>query len=393
MVLRFPPHFLWGTSTSAAQIETAFDHQWKGCRARDGYALDRTTDHEQRRGEDLELIRQFGTVYRCSVDWSRLQREPFAPFDEDTTAEYQDFFEQLNANGVRILFVLHHFAHPRWFEEAGGWLKEDNVSAFVDFVVRCIEHFGAYIFNWNTFNEPNVYALNAFILGEFPPRRKKRLGLANRALRNMGRAHDVAYDLIKRRHPDHEVSISLNTASFVAASPLGAIPAIFTDWWFHRRAARPFRKVDYWGLSYYAHVPFAPFPVTEINNPGRLDRMNVPHDRMWGYRPEGLGKMLRRFRKRYRRPLFLVENGICTDDPQRRIESIKAYLQECHAAIEDGVDLRGYLHWSTWDNFEWRLGPTYRFGLVRVNLHTKERTMTSAGLFYAQVCQDNAVDV
>lgn len=393
MKLAFPPHFFWGTSTAAAQVETAFDHQWKGVKAADGYVLDRTTDHEQRRGEDLAYIRRFGSVYRCGVDWSRLQRAPFEPFDPETAAEYRDFFEQLNLAGMKILFVLHHFAHPRWFEAAGGWQKEDNVPAYIDYVTRCLDHFGPFVFNWNTFNEPNVYAMNAFLLGNFPPFRKS-YRKAIRALRFMGMAHDIAYDLIKRRYPDHPVSISLNTACFEGLNWPGRIPARFTDWWFHKKAARPFEKVDYWGLSYYAYVPFDPRPVTEIERPGRLDRLGIPHDQMWGYRPEGLGRILRRFHRRYGLPILIAENGICTDDPQRRIQSIKDYLAVCHRSIhEDGVDLRGYIHWSPWDNFEWHLGPTYRFGLVRVNLETKERTATPAADFYASVCSENAVHI
>jgi beta-glucosidase len=57
------------------------------------------------------------------------------------------------------------------------------------------------------------------------------------------------------------------------------------------------------------------------------------------------------------------------------------------------VDLQGYIHWSTWDNFEWHLGPTYRFGLVRVDFRTMERSMTEAGLFYEKIAGQNAVDI
>lgn len=110
---------------------------------------------------------------------------------------------------------------------------------------------------------------------------------------------------------------------------------------------------------------------------------------MWGYRPEGLGRVLRRFWKKYRKPLIITENGICTDDDKVRTQAIQDYLKECHKALSDGVDLRGYIHWSTWDNFEWHLGPTYRFGLVRVDFDNMNRSMTKAGLFYEQVAQNN----
>ena len=69
------------------------------------------------------------------------------------------------------------------------------------------------------------------------------------------------------------------------------------------------------------------------------------------------------------------------------------YLKVIHQAIQDGVDIQGYIHWSTFDNFEWNLGPTYRFGLVRVNTYTKERQMTEAGTFYAQITKENKIDL
>ncbi len=390
MRLEFPGHFFWGTSTSAAQVETASDHNWRGLKTRDGHVFEQTTAHEGLRELDAQYIVQFGSVYRCGVDWARLQPEPFAPFDLSTIQEYRDFFETLKEGGTRIFFVIHHFTNPLWFEENGGWLNEDNISAFVDYARQCVAHFGDYVFNWNTFNEPNVYAMSAYFLGEFPPH-KKSYFQANRVLRHMSQAHNIVYDLIKARSRQIPVGISLNTGWFEGANWLGKIPAKFTDWWFIDRAAGLFGKVDYWGLSYYAYVPFDPYPVTEIKNPGKLSEMGIPHDKMWGYYPEGFGKIMRRFHRRYRLPIIVTETGICTDDDEKRIQAIRDYLRVCHEAIRDGVELQGFIFWSTWDNFEWQLGPTYRFGLVRVNRETMERKMTRAGEFYKKVTEENAV--
>src|SRR5262245_48055978 len=85
----FQKGFLWGTSTAAAQVETASDRTWRGLRAKDGYIFERTTDHELRRVEDAALIARFGSIYRCGVDWSRLQQEPYVKFNPDVVAEYQ----------------------------------------------------------------------------------------------------------------------------------------------------------------------------------------------------------------------------------------------------------------------------------------------------------------
>lgn len=392
MLLKFPDHFLWGTSTAAAQVETAGDHPWRGLVAKDGYRFERTTDHELRREEDAEYIARFGAIYRCGVDWSRLQAAPMAKFEETAVEEYQAFFKLLKKKGVKLMFVLHHFCHPNWFEQQGGWTQEDNIPFYLNYVQQCIKHFGEYAAYWNTFNEPNVYAYNGFFSGDFPPHFKNRYFLANRVLDNMGKAHDIARTLIREKHKDAPVGISLNTAVFEAANWLGALPAAFSRWWFLDRAAQPFRKCDFWGLSYYAHLLFDPFPIDYINRPDAVEQRQLPHDKMWIYRPEGLGWNLRRFWKKYGKPVIVTENGICTDDSQQRIRALKDYLKVCHDAIRDGVDLRGYLHWSTWDNFEWHLGPTYRFGLVRVNFDTMERTMTDAGLFYEKIVQQNGIE-
>lgn len=389
-ILTFPAGFLWGTSTAAAQIETASDHNWKGVVARDGAVFARTTDHELRRAEDLEHIARFGSIYRCGVDWARLQPSPGADFVPAVVAEYADFFRQLRARGMRIMFVIHHFTHPRWLEEQGGWVVEGAIPHYVDFAEQCIAHFGEFVAYWNTFNEPNVYALNGFLLGNFPPFRKK-YAQANRVLRHMGKAHDIAYELIKERYPAAPVGISFNTAWFEGRSTLGRIPAALMDWWFHRKAARPFTKVDFWGLSYYAYIPFQPGPITEIDNPGQLARMEIPHDQMWGYRPEGLSRVIRRFWKKYQKPIIITENGICTADPQQRIAAIKDYLTECHRVLAEGIPLQGYIFWSTFDNMEWNLGNTYRFGLITVDWATMDRRNTPAADFYAEVCRNNVV--
>lgn len=393
MTISFPDHFIFGTSTSAAQTETATDHPWRGVRASDGHIFERTTDHEKRRMEDAELIARLGKVYRCGVDWARLQKFPMAPFESDVVAEYSDFFSRLRELGVDLMFVLHHFCHPDWFENAGGWTQKGNIPVFLNFAEQCAENFGPYIRWWNIFNEPNVYALNAFWMGNFPPFKRFQYFTANRVLDNMGAAYDQAYAALKARNPEWQIGISLNTGWFEGLNFTGRIAAGFVSWWFMERAARPFEQCDFWGLSYYAYMPFDPFPIDAVNGLEKLQKLGIPTDKMWGYRPEGLGRVLRNFYNRYKKPILIVENGICTDSDEMRIQSIRHYLSECHRAISDGVDLRGYIHWSTWDNFEWHLGPTYRFGLIRVDFQTMERAFTPAAEFFENIVKNRSIEI
>jgi beta-glucosidase len=392
MKLTFPPHFLWGTSTASAQIETPTDHNWRGVKSKDGYTFDRTTDHELRQDEDIELICALGEVYRCGVDWAWLQKGPTEPFNRAAVVHYKGFFEDLVARDVKIMFVFHHFTNPNWFEAMGGFENKANIAYYLDYMEQCVTHFGEFAYAFNTFNEPNVYAVNGFVMGQFPPFKKSPM-LGDRVARNMGAAHDVAYDYLKKIYPNKMVGISLNTVTFRGENLLGKLPAAFADWWFNNRVADMFKKCDFWGLSYYALIPLFPFPVTEIDQPGELAKRGYKHDGMWAYYPEGLGRVLQHFHKKYRKPIWITENGICSNDPQQRIESIKDYLKVIHDEMQKGVEVIGYTHWSTFDNFEWNLGPTFRFGLVTVDLDTKDRTMTAAGEFFGEIARTGSVEI
>jgi beta-glucosidase len=391
--MAFPDQFFWGTSTAAAQIETASDHIWKGVRSLNGHLFEQTADHERRRAEDAPLIARLGQVYRCGVDWARLQPEPLAPFNPDVVAEYQQFMSDLSARGVSLMLVLHHFCHPTWFEQAGGWTTDATLPWFADYTRQCLRHFGAYAPWWNTFNEPNVYALNAFLLGQFPPFRKGAYRTANRVLDRMGRAHRQAYRMIREHFPNAQVGISLNTALFEGTNLPGKAVAAWMRWWFMERAARPFEQVDYWGLSYYAHVLFDPLPIDVVGRPKAVRRSGLPHDDMWLYNPEGLGAMLRLFHQRYGKPLVITENGICADLPEKRIQALRDYLTQCKKVLREGVDLRGYIHWSTFDNFEWHLGPNFRFGLIAVDRADMTRRWTEAASFFEETVRQNGANI
>ncbi|MBL7814378.1 MAG: glycoside hydrolase family 1 protein [Saprospiraceae bacterium] len=392
MLLQFPQDFFWGTSTAAAQIETASEHSFKGLRAKDGHFLERTTDHELRRAEDIQHIRRFGTVYRCSVDWARLQTEPYGKFHHEVVQEYRQFFQELTEGGMSIMFVLHHFTNPKWFEEKGGWLYEENLGFFTDFVKKCIFHFGKYVSYWNTFNEPNAYAANAYFFGDFPPHRKS-MSKAQEVIKNMGIAHKTVYTMLKVHDKVKPVGISLNTASMKGVNILGSVVAKVVDYFYNTWAAKHFEKVDFWGLSYYANILFDPRLISEVHRPDKLNKMGIPHDQMWAYYPKGLEKIIKRFYKKYEKPIIITENGVCTESDEMRIQALKDYLEVIHETIKKGVPIWGYVHWSTFDNFEWHLGPTYRFGLMRVDLETKNRLDTEAARFYEKLTKDNAVDV
>jgi beta-glucosidase len=388
--LKFPDHFVFGTSTAAAQIETAFEHDWQHVKARDGAIFERTTDHEKHFEEDAAIIASLAPSYRMSLQWSKLQRAPFAPLDASTVAGYHTFLRDLQARNVSIMMVLHHFTNPRWFAATGGWENEKNIDAWVDFARRVVDEFGHYVSWWNTFNEPNVYASYGWITGFFPPFKNNPV-LAAKVVRNMSKAHDQAYAYIKGRFPDHWVGISHNATVFEGHNFLGWFPARLADWWFMQYIPDHFTQVDFFGMSYYTRITTDPMPITFLDAPDKMRQLGKVHDDIWEYHPHGLTTCLERYWKRYRKPIIITENGVCDSRDELRQRAILDYATEVHQALERGIDIRGYYWWSTWDNFEWHLGPSFRFGLYEVDYTTQERHKRKSAHLYESLAHSRSL--
>ena len=390
MKLSFPSDFIFGTSTASTQIETAFDHDWQGYKSRDGYVFERTTDHELRLSEDAILIASLAPAYRMSLSWSRLQRGPMQDFDPETVLQYKIFLDDLTARGVKIMMVLHHFTNPKWFSQLGGWEKEKNIALWLDFGKKVVNTFGHYVTQWNTFNEPNVYVSYGWITGFFPPF-KTNPALVFKVVKHLGMAHDQMYDIIKTRYQEHPVGISHNAVIFDAENFLGRFPSMVSDWWFMEYVPRFFEKVDFFGMSYYARVSHDPMPITFIDTPEKIKQYGKSHDDMWEYHPEGLRTCLDRYWKKYKKPIIITESGVCDESDVLRQQAIIDYARIIHKAIQDGIDIRGYYWWSAWDNFEWHLGPTKRFGLYACDLETKERTPRPSAKIFADMAHSKTI--
>lgn len=393
MQLSFANNFFFGTSTAAYQIETAFEHDWLGVKSKDGYIFERTSDHEKRFAEDAEIIAYCAPNYRMSLMWSKLQRFPYAELHKETVAEYRSFLDDLKRRGVKVMMVLHHFTNPLWFSQNGNWEETENVALWVDFSKKVVDEFGEYVSYWNTFNEPNVYASNGWVLGKFPPFKTSLLG-ARRAIKNMGLAHNIMYDYIKAKSPHQPVGISHNTVIFSAENFLGYLPAKISDWWFMNYLLKPFTgKLDFFGLSYYAKISHNPQPITYIDTPAKMEKLGKPHDDMWEYYPNGLKESIERYWNEYRLPIIITESGVCTADETRQVSAMKDYAKIIHDCLQKGIDIRGYYWWSTFDNFEWNLGPTFRFGLYETNLETKNRRKRAGADVFHRLAYEKSLEV
>lgn len=392
MHINFPDDFIFGTSTSAYQIETPFDHDWCNVRSRDGHIFNRTTDHEQRLADDVTIITSLAPHYRMSLMWSKLQRAPYATLDMTAVHEYALLLKSLTDRGVKIMMVLHHFANPEWFAAAGGWQNKQNIDLWINYAKQVVETFGEYVDSWNTFNEPNLYTAMGFVVGEFPPFRKNILK-ANQVIRNLAQAHERIYDIIKTSYPGKWVGISHNSAVFEAENLFGVIPARIVDWCYMTYAENLFRKTDFFGMSYYARIGLDPSPVTSITSPQKMSAKGKQHDDMWEYYPQGLEACIMRFWERYKKPIIITENGICTADDTKRVQALSDYMLTLSNARRKGADVRGYYHWTAWDNFEWTLGPTFKFGLYACDPVTKVRTKKPSADVYSKLAFTKEIDI
>jgi beta-glucosidase len=156
---------------------------------------------------------------------------------------------------------------------------------------------------------------------------------------------------------------------------------------------RHFEKVDFFGMSYYGRIPHDPLPITYLETPEKIKELGKRHDDIWEYHPEGLRTCLDRYWTKYKKPIIITENGVCDESDFLRLQAIQDYAQIIHQAIKDGIDIRGYYFWSTWDNFEWHLGPSMRFGLYECDPVTKQRMPRPSAELYRKLAHSKKMTV
>ncbi|MFI1205832.1 GH1 family beta-glucosidase [Streptomyces sp. NPDC020883] len=429
---RFPRDFLWGVATSAAQIEGAVDEDGRGPSAWDVFAAGAgrikdgsdprvTTDHYHRYREDVALLRELGVgAYRFSVAWPRVVPEGHGPVNEAGLDFYDRLVDALLEAGVAPVPTLFHWDTPQPLEAAGGWLVRDTAEHFAAYADTVAARLGDRVTRWITLNEPAELTLLGYGLGQHAPGRRLLFdalpaahhqllghGLAVRALRARGataigiaNSHGPTwpasgspadteaaglYDLLLNRlfaepillgrYPDEDLAALLPGP---VADDLKTISTPLD--WYGINYYQPTRvgapdatdgaaPADFSGVRLPAGLPFAP---REIEGRPRTGFG-------WPVVPEALTELLLTFHERYGAslpPVIITENGCAYDgieDPER-IAFLDAHLRALRAAMDAGVDVRGYFVWSLLDNFEWAEGFRQRFGLVHVDYATRGRT-------------------
>jgi beta-glucosidase len=405
----FPEGFLWGTASAAHQVEGDnrncdwWEFEQQPGRIANGDSSALANDHYHRYREDFALLRELNqNAHRLSIEWSRIEPSP-GEFDAQQIRHYRDVLGELREQGIEPMVTLHHFTSPSWFAGKGGWSAKDSAHGFLPFVHRIVDQLGDLVRLWCTINEPNLYAANAWITGEFPPGRKGDLAAMYRVTSNMHKAHELAYHAIKRRWPESLVGLSHHKLLFLPASKkrrdrwAAKASQVALDRW--PVAPGMLRRVveatsDFIGIAHYwgqmcafdARRPSDQF-IRRFNVPGRpVTDMGLSTDPAWmRVVLNELGKL--------GKPVYITENGLATDDDEWRGRFITETLSNVLLAIGDGVDVRGYFHWTNTDNFEWARGYATHFGLIGVDRKSLERTIKASGRRYGRIAASNSLTV
>jgi beta-glucosidase len=406
--VKFPKGFLWGTSSAAHQVEGDnrnsdwWEWEQQPGRIANGDTAAVACDHYHRYREDFALLSELNqNAHRLSVEWSRVEPSE-GVFDSRQIRHYRDVLADMRERGLLPMVTLHHFTSPLWFVRKGGWTAPGAHRAFMPFVNRVADELGDLVGMWCTINEPSIYAAQGWIAGEFPPGRRGDLAGQYRVTRNMRRAHELAYSVLKRRWPDTPTGLSHHKFLFMPASHrrrdrlAAAAAQLVTDRWpvAPGRLGRIVEATsDYIGIAHYwgqlcAFDPRRPQDqfVRRFNPPG-ADATEMG----WASNPAWMRGVLNEL-KRYGKPVYITENGIATADDRVRERYLKELLSNVHLAIEDGVDVRGYFHWTNMDNFEWARGYDAHFGLIAVDRKTLERTIKPSGRLYGRIATANGLD-
>jgi beta-glucosidase len=401
--LVFPASFLFGTATSATQIEghctTSDWHAFarQPGRVHGGDRPDLACDGWNRWRDDLALQVSLGmNAYRLSIEWARI--EPAADaIDHSALDEYRRMLGALRDARIEPMVTLHHFTLPAWLADRGGILSDGFADRLARFARVAIDALGDLSRLWITVNEPNVLAVHAYLLGVWPPGRKNPL-LARRAQRRLFDAHDAAYRAMKAVRPDALVGVAHHLRVVHAERPLlrDRLAALTLRRLFNDKFADAVCRAgtqDFFGINYYSRdvVRFSPRHAAEL-----FVRRGVPEDAEvsdlgWEVYPEGLGQLVREWARRSKLPVYVTENGIADAADAKRGSFVMRHLVELARAIADGVDVRGYFHWSLLDNFEWAEGYGPRFGLVEVDYATQQRRVRDSAHAYARVVRERAI--
>jgi beta-glucosidase len=447
--LIFPSNFTWGASTSAYQIEGAWNKDGKGESIWDRFAHtpgkilngdngDVAADHYHRYAEDVKLMQTIGLQAYCfSTDWTRIFPNGRGMVNQAGLDFYERLVDALLQANIIPFLTLFHWELPQALEDAGGWPERETAYAYAEYADALSRRLGDRVKNWVTHNEVTCSSLLGYQMGIHAPGLQD-WNLTLRAAHHLLLSHGMGVQAVRGNSSGAEVGFVIDP---IPAEPASPDPQDYAEYrWFdgyHNRwyldplfgrgypadtlqehirrghlpaAGMTFVQdgdleiisapLDFLGLNYYRR---AVLPIHKAKHPGDGRPMADPPENYtemgWEIHPDGLFNLLTHTWLTYRpRKLYVTENGASYSDgpdssgrvrDERRIAYLRSHISAAQRAVQAGVPLAGYFVWSLMDNLEWAQGYSQRFGLVWVDYQSQARILKDSALWYREVIKNN----
>jgi beta-glucosidase len=405
----FPKGFLWGAATAAHQVEGnnvnsdlwLLEHMKPSMFAEpSGDACDFYHRYEK----DAALAASLGlNAFRFSIEWARIEPEP-GFYSRAELDHYRRVIGACREHGLSPAVTFWHFTNPRWIAAKGGWENPETADHFVRFCERAAKHLGDLIGTAATFNEPNIPLLLKWMFAAMPQNPMAAIdGMMKAAARSIGAERfsnfvmgdgDRSRDVMLPAHHRALEAIKSGPGTY----PVGVTLAITDDQPVGERSRRDEKRESIYGAWLDAagksdYVGVQTYSRARVDEKGDMPPEPGAELTQMGYEfwPESLEQTIRYAAGRAKVPVYVTENGVATEDDTRRVEYIRRALGGVQKCLADGVDVRGYFHWSFLDNFEWNYGYRPRFGLVAVNRETFERTVKPSAKLLGSIARANAL--
>lgn len=404
-IYKFPEGFLWGTATASYQVEGGITNDW----STSGLDAGKAAEHYDKFEEDFNAARSLdNNAHRFSIEWARIEPEP-GKWDYKEVEHYRKVLQNLKANGLKPMVTLHHFTNPVWVGEMGGWANKHVIPFFEKYVRFIVNQFKDDVELWITINEPNVYAFKAYYAGEWPPY-VKNIKMTLQVLKNLIKAHVEAYRAIHDVSDNLKVSFAHNIAILHPLNrfnPIDNLLAYIFNKVFNQSfwqsiltgilnigipgllgIKEPFNinlqgSLDFIAFNYYTRY--------FVNARGeQLTRKNADvSDIGWEIYPEGLLAALKIagvYASKQNIPIYITENGIDDRQDKKRAKYIISHAMMVWQAIQQGINVKGYIYWTLMDNFEWaeKYGP--KFGLMSI-----DRKIRDSAFVYKEIAGQNSI--
>lgn len=414
--LLFPQDFLFGSAVAAFQVE--------------GKGGERKTDWDEflkkhptivkpdEKGpqwwtienakKDIRQMQELGqNVLRLSVEWGRIELEE-GVVNQIALEYYKHLIRYIQDLGMTPMVTINHYVLPEWIAEKGSWASPHIVDDFLRFVSLVLESFPEVEY-WVTLNEPN-FLLDAGYLSHWYPPQKGNLLTAFFVRQRMVEAHKKAYNLIKKTIPASQVGVAFALRWYPPENPDDPIESLYAkiiNYIDNNNFIHAMQPADFIGCNFYTGYYLNLNPL-HINPQKYIDKHGIQDAKIfgelkkpgtyvtdfdWPIVPEFFLQLLRSLHKTFGLPIIITENGLADKEDKYRAFYILTHLTAIWRALQEGIEVKQYIHWSTIDNLEWLEGYRKHFGLIRLNPVSGERRLQHSANLYGEIIKNKKIEV